>query len=910
MPPIPRLLISGCIAALLTIAVFAQAPSPAGSVDQALIQKFARAATDELRASLLEQHPSLADQVNRTALAEFANAMLQRRELATSEAAFRTLLWLADATKSDRTRATALSGMGSVAGQRGNLVQSLALLQQALALGQLTGEAVVLQPIYSTLGIVQRRLGDYDSATASFERSLALAAQLKRDDMAGRVYNNIGAMHLSRGRLDLALDNFKWSLERKVDDGGRGTIDMANTLNNIGAVHEELGDYAQALPYFTRARDLMEKIGAPAGAVTALGNIGHARAALGQTDLAYQAFQEALIRAEAAGDGNAVATVLHNLGNLDRNGGDLKAAEAFHRRSLALRETGGDVAGLAESRAELARILMMQGRLPEAETEASLAVSVASAAGQLGHLARAQLYLGQVYERQGHLEQALATFEAGVATAEALRESTPLGERARQVFLDQRLGPYYSVAAIHAGAGRTLAGLMAVERARARTLLDILAAGRQPKRALTDDDRAREQSLDAAALSASIQLAEARRMSKQSPAVISGLHESLRIARQDKEAFTTALYASRPELRILRGDAALITNDQLAAVLVPGTAAVEFVVEPSRVWVYLAMAGATGVEVTVRELSVDVVTLRTLANEFAEQVARRDLSFAASARHLYEVLLGGLDRQLSTVRHLIVVPDGTLWRVPFQALQSPRGRFLIEERTVSYAPSLSALAALNERQRRRIPSSPFMLALGDPASASAGRLPEAAREVQSLGRLYGKDRSAVFVAAAATERSFRSAVANASVVHIATHGVLDDANPMYSHLKLATDTIKDANSDGRLEAWELLELEISAEVAVLSACQTANGLIGGGEGVVGLSWALFAAGASTAVVSQWEVDSASTTSLMLGFHQRLLDRKPSATTSDALREAAVNLMKDPRFRHPFYWAGFIVIGAH
>jgi len=125
-----------------------------------------------------------------------------------------------------------------------------------------------------------------------------------------------------------------------------------------------------------------------------------------------------------------------------------------------------------------------------------------------------------------------------------------------------------------------------------------------------------------------------------------------------------------------------------------------------------------------------------------------------------------------------------------------------------------------------------------------------------------------------------------------------------------TDTIKDANTDGRLEAWELLDLDINADVAVLSACQTASGLIGGGEGVVGHSWALFAAGASTAVVSQWEVDSASTTSLMLDFHQRLLDRKPGVTTtSDALRQAAVHLMKDPRFRHPFYWAGFIVMGA-
>jgi CHAT domain-containing protein len=595
------------------------------------------------------------------------------------------------------------------------------------------------------------------------------------------------------------------------------------------------------------------------------------------------------------------------LGNLERDGGDLKAAEAFQRRSLAMRETGGDVAGLAESRAELARLLLMQGRLPEAEAEATRAVAVATASGQLGHLARAQLYLGQVFERQGRLDQALATFEAGVTTVETLREATPRGERARQVFLQQRVGPYYSVAAIHARAGRNLQALMAVERVRARTLLDILAAGRQPKRALTEEERAREQSLDAAALSLSVQLAEAQRTSRPNVAVVSSLQEALRIARQDKEAFTVALYASRPELRILRGDAPLISTEQLAAVLVPGTAAIEFVVEPSRVWAYLAIPGPTGIDVSVKQLGLDVDALRSLSSEFARQVARRDLSFAVSSSKLYDALLGSFDRKLTGVRHLIVVPDASLWQVPFQALQSPRGRFLIEERAMSYSPSLSALAALHERRSRRTTASPFILALGDPTNAAAERLPEAAREVQSLGRLYGSGRSAVFVAAEATEASFRGAVSSASIVHIATHGVLDDNNPMYSHLKLAGN---DANGDARLEAWELLDLEINADVAVLSACQTASGAIGGGEGVVGLSWALFAAGASTAVVSQWEVDSASTTSLMLDFHKRLLDAKAgTTTTSSALRESAMRLMEDPRFRHPFYWAGFIVIGA-
>ena len=103
---------------------------------------------------------------------------------------------------------------------------------------------------------------------------------------------------------------------------------------------------------------------------------------------------------------------------------------------------------------------------------------------------------------------------------------------------------------------------------------------------------------------------------------------------------------------------------------------------------------------------------------------------------------------------------------------------------------------------------------------------------------------------------------------------------------------------------------ITADLAVLSACKTARGGNTWGEGVIGLSWSLFASGTSTAVVSQWEVDSSSTTALMIAFHRRRLDSRTRAGgVPEALRQAALELLKNPAHRHPFYWAGFISIGA-
>jgi CHAT domain-containing protein len=99
---------------------------------------------------------------------------------------------------------------------------------------------------------------------------------------------------------------------------------------------------------------------------------------------------------------------------------------------------------------------------------------------------------------------------------------------------------------------------------------------------------------------------------------------------------------------------------------------------------------------------------------------------------------------------------------------------------------------------------------------------------------------------------------------------------------------------------------------VLSACETARGRVGAGEGVIGLSWALFVAGSPTTVVSQWKVDSAGTSQLMLAFHKSLnagvRDAKTRMSKAGALRVAALNLLESTEYRHPFYWAGFSVIG--
>jgi CHAT domain-containing protein len=169
----------------------------------------------------------------------------------------------------------------------------------------------------------------------------------------------------------------------------------------------------------------------------------------------------------------------------------------------------------------------------------------------------------------------------------------------------------------------------------------------------------------------------------------------------------------------------------------------------------------------------------------------------------------------------------------------------------------------------------------------------------------------VLVGAEAEEKTFKALAPRYATIHLATHGVLDNREPLNSYL-LLTKTEGDPDNDGLLEAREIIDMHLDADLAVLSACETGNGRISPGEGVIGVSWAFFVAGARSLVVSQWRVNSGSTSQLMKHFYEALAREKDQdgLNKSQALRQASLLLLKDRRYRHPFYWAGFVLVSSN
>jgi CHAT domain-containing protein len=129
---------------------------------------------------------------------------------------------------------------------------------------------------------------------------------------------------------------------------------------------------------------------------------------------------------------------------------------------------------------------------------------------------------------------------------------------------------------------------------------------------------------------------------------------------------------------------------------------------------------------------------------------------------------------------------------------------------------------------------------------------------------------------------------------------------MYSHLVMAHDE-KDPDEDGLLEARELKDLDLKADMVIMTACETARGRVSGGEGMIGMTWASFIAGAPTTVASQWKVESSSATEFMLEFHRQMLAKK-RISKAEALRRAALKLMRNPKYKHPSYWGAWVLVG--
>jgi CHAT domain-containing protein/Tfp pilus assembly protein PilF len=869
---------------------------------------------------LSEADPALITVELVQALRKQAETLNQRRELSQALIAWQLMRSVAEQIGDESNVAFAINNMGANYYQRGEFQQALELWELQLSLPAAKKDLGITARALNNIGMIKRSYGDMVTAFEYVQRSQQLAEEAGDKRVLANALNNLGVLNRDRANYALALEYFEKSLSLYEALGEKAGISL--TLNNIGTVHGTQGNQSQALEYFQRALKLGEAAGDKAMIANALNNIGLTYYRYQDRQRALDYYQQSLALWEQLNNQRGAALTMNNLGLLNREQGDHKRALEYYQRSLAIREKLDDQAGIVFVLNHIGYLHYLQGDYQQALQISKRTVDSSTRLVNPELLWRSYELAGRALTSLKQFDEAEKVLISSINTIEQMRHRVGGDELARQRFFEDKVLPYMAMVDLAFARNRPADALTYSELAKARTLLDVLRNGRIPiNKAMSLEEQEKERTANAELTKLNVQIYDERQRAKPNLDRIAELEPRREKARLDYEAFLTSLYVKHPELKVQRGEAPPITPAEAAA-LIPdrSTAIVEFVVADDKSYLIVLTSdrAKTPLKISLYPIKITANQLTERVDQFRHMLADRDLNYQDTARQLYDLLLKPAEEQLRGRKTLCIVPDRALWELPFQALQPGTGVHLIENYTLFYAPSLSVLREVTEQPSRATRNSQTLLAFGNPQLSGGpvnklrgaefekfGPLPEAEQEVKTLARLYGAAHSRVFIGSEAREGVAKTEAAKYKVLHFATHGLLDNRNPMFSFLTLAQKA-GDPNEDGLLEAREIINMDLHAKLAVLSACQTARGWVGAGEGVIGMSWALFGAGVPTTVASQWNVDSASTTSLMIDFHRRLTRSK--VTKAEALRQAELGLLRSERYRHPFYWAGFVMIG--
>jgi CHAT domain-containing protein/tetratricopeptide (TPR) repeat protein len=763
-----------------------------------------------------------------------------------------------------------------------------------------------------TLGQLSARDGDVEQAIAQLMRGLALLHELNSDHSYNFYITEIcaalGRVYTSAGDHIKALHYLNSALKTAT------AAQIPNVLNSLGYLYMEQEDYAQADAQFHEGLKIYRSANNQREVSRVLLNLGVIQQRQGNYDQALVLFRQSLDIATATKVVDVEIAALEGIGVvLTAQARFDDALKALNKGLTIARETQ-DKMRQTELLWRTAQTYQQMKEYARAEQFSQDAVAIARAMHlpKLSFLAMATL--GDVYAANKKTELAIKTLKDSIDQLETLRDRVAGREEGLELFFENKLGPYHSLVTLLSAQGKNFEALLYAERAKGRALLDAVSSGKADLASvLTENERIEERHLLQ-------KISEINQRLKSQPAedtrTQNELYSQLDAARLELASFEDRTYVAHPELRLRSGVAQALTLASLKTLTASSDLAyLEYVATDRKLGAFIVKRNRLTNEPDIRYLNLPVNAdeLRQKVNQFHSMLATRHPNHRPLSRELYHLLIEPVVKELQDVSTISIVPDGFLWTLPFQALTTQRGKCLVEQYALYYAPSLSVLHEMNDRTRQTS-SNRSLIAFGNPVIGRDEKLnqdlcplPEAETEVAEVAATVPSKLKRVLVGRDADEKSFKTLAPAYSTIHLATHGVLDNRDPLYSHL-LLTKTDGDVENDGSLEAREIMNMRLNADLAVLSACETGNGRISPGEGVIGISWAFFVAGTRSMVVSEWRVNSTSTSQLMKNFYQALARQPNRSNKAQALKEASVSLRKDVRYRHPFYWAGFVLVG--
>jgi len=799
----------------------------------------------------------------------------------------------------------ALGASATVHRMRGDMEQAIRASLEAADAAKATGNPLSIGAQARELGLAYRSVGQLDEAMRWLEESLAAARSiqnrreeafvlrdasmvdadagnywkaLERMQEAARMFRELGLSHPEGatighlpmiygplGDYEAALRTARQGLESAY--ANQDPLMEQRIVQHIGTIYLRLGKPGEALPYLEKSISLTPQTKAMHLHLNALLSLGEAYAGVGRAGKASASLEEGLATARQMGRPASEAQALDLLGEFWLKRSDLGKAKSFFEQSLAIAE----------------RI-----RVPQI-------------------MLAAQRGLARVASRMNHPQEAWLHLKPALEVIESVRGRIPTPDL-RGHFVEQNAAAYEEAIDALSRMGRDCEALLVAERARGRALLDLLTESKlNLRKGLTSEQERERQGLE----------------SKVSQALAA-------LAKDDSEKNQLAAAEAEGKLAAWQ-EAVRVTNPEYASVRYPqpytpeqaqrlarerGLAILQFALgeRRSHLWVITGSA--------VRMIRLPARRqIESAVGAYRAKLARPSLGdIGVVSQQLYRILLGEAEPILAGERKILIAPDGILYYLPFEALRPQPGRFLVEDFTIGYTPSVSVFASLRPARTTRAYD---LLAYGDPVFSqseavqmrsvyrsggiSLARLPNTKTEVEEIGALFPPARGKLRLGAAATEGSVKAERLDAfRLIHFATHAVIDERAPARSGIVLSL--VNTGKEDGILRASEIFNLNLNADLVTLSACRTGLGKVVRGEGMIGLTRAILYAGSSRVLVSLWEVNDLTTPALMKSFYARL---SAGQSVAEALREAKITMIHSerPAHRHPHFWAPFIVSGA-
>jgi CHAT domain-containing protein/tetratricopeptide (TPR) repeat protein len=804
----------------------------------------------------------------------------------------------------------------------GDRDRAVAILEAVVARAAHDRQPAIEAAARRRLAAAYQHRGEFERAVSEQRRASAISLAIGDPPGAARAVLEMGQTRRAEGKTEdaLALGRVAAAAFKALGDR-RGIVDAAELLAYTLPENEE---------HFAIRREAMTMTdgdGHPL-ACGVLHEWGDELFGAGQAAEAFTRLTDARACFHRAGERDREGRALVSLGRVYRLHGRLTDALAQYEAALALhdRPDSEDPIGAVQAMNAIAVTLSAMGRYDEAgvQYQAALARARRTAPSTVPFFVA---NLGGFLLEQGHYAQALAMLDEAIAAA-------PNTE-----FLGRRLAQRGTALA---GLGRAVEALAefnrAVTLAQRRGPEDIVPVRRSRVRFLIEEERFDEAEADLRALTETFEAGRAHNV--PSDVMRRGFIEVRQdvfaayvdlLGRQGKagEALAVAERARARAFLDLRaertGQAQLATPATVAdaqrAAARHGSTIVAYWVGPSATSIWVVRADRDPVLVRVPVLPSRLVALvRATAGFDAAGSAARGLLMTERAqqapwRELERLLIAPVRRLLPAApgSRLTIVPHGPLFALSFAGLRDLGGRALLEAHDVHYVPAIAALA----ERPAAVPDATGALVVGDPGTLPAEPgaeplppLPWARREVTAVRAMLGPG-TTLLTGGEASEGAVRGALAGRRVLHFATHGVVSNAATSPSYLALH----RSAHADGRLQADEIYDLRLDADLVVLSACRTALGPVEG-DGVIGFARAFLSAGARSVVATQWDVSDRVSYEVMRQFYAR---RAQGVAKSRALRGAQLAVLRALRAGRirvdgvalpetPRLWAGFVLSG--